>query len=85
MLKCYAINAPIYKATKSKKMFPNGFEGRYKILGDINKFVSIIYYLGKRGYRFNFEEFKMGDTQGFDIIISFGSQRQFTYFKKKFG
>lgn len=80
----YSIPAPSYKG-KPKKMFPYGFEGRIVCLGDINKFVSIVYYCGRRGYKLNVKPYDLGGVGGYDITVSFGSKRQYTYFKKKFG
>jgi hypothetical protein len=69
---------------KPKKMFPHGFTARYQVLGNIDKLVSIVYYCGKRGYKFSYKEIERLGIKGFDITISLGSQRQFTYFKKRF-
>ena len=70
---------------KPKKMFPHGFTVRYQVLGNTDKLVSIVYYCGKRGYKFYYKEIEISEINGFDITISLGSQRQFTYFKKRFG
>jgi hypothetical protein len=69
---------------KPKKMFPHGVTARYQVLGNIDKLVSIVYYCGKRGYKFYYKEIERLGIKGFDITISLGSQRQFTYFKKRF-
>lgn len=78
------IPAPSYKG-KSKKMFPHGLSMRYQMLGNVDKLLSIVYYCGKRGYKFFYDEIEIGGIKGFRITISLGSQRQVTYLRKRFG
>jgi len=80
----YSVPGANYKG-KSKKMFPHGFTARYQVLGNTDMLVSIVYYCGKRGYKFYYKEIEISKIKGFDITISLGSKRQYTYFKKRFG
>jgi len=79
-----SIPAPSYKG-KSRKMFPHAMEVGFQILNDTNKFVSIVYYCGKRGYKFNYEDIEVGGIKGFRMNILVNTKRQITYLKKKFG
>lgn len=84
-LMAYPIPAPIYPKNRSKKMFPHGFIGKYNIVGDTIKLISIVYYLGRRGYKFEYDEYNIGGVDGHSLTIHFRSKRQYTYFKKRFG
>ena len=70
---------------KSKKMFPHGLEARFKVLDDIDKFLSIVYYCGRKGYKFSYEEIEVSGIKGFGISISVRTKRQSTYLRKRFG
>lgn len=69
---------------KPKKMFPYGLEARFKVLNNIDKFLGIVYYCGRKGYKFSYEEIDVCGVKGFGITISVRTKRQSTYLKKRF-
>jgi hypothetical protein len=70
---------------KSMNIFPHGFVSKYTVVEDSHKLLSIVYYLGKRGYKFSFEIYHISGVKGHTLTIFFKTKRQYTYFKKRFG
>jgi hypothetical protein len=57
----------------------------YSVMNKPHLFACIMYYCGRKGYKYYIEEDNFGRMPRINIKIILDTKRQYTYFKKRFG